>query len=97
MSAEVHTPAKPSSCTGQAHEHRWLRFGSTGEREEAVILVSGAGLVSVSEQLMEQLLGDGGWVLADPDPVEEAAAKRLAWARSRLQDGLNAALNRRAR
>lgn len=84
---------EPWSCTGTAHEHRWIRFGRNGEREEAVVLVDADGHVDASEQLMAQLLADAGYAQHDPDPVEVEAAKRRSWARSRLQE----ALNRRAR
>lgn len=87
---------EPSSYTGTFHTHRWLRFGPDGQRDVAEIRVFSDGLVHISEQAINQLLVDAGFSQRDPDPVEVAAAKRLSWARSRLQDGLNAMLNGRA-
>lgn len=84
---------EPFPCTGTGHTHRWLRFKPNGVREEAQVLVSETGVVEVSEQAMEVLLREAGYLLADPEAVELAAEKRRSWARSRLQD----ALNRRAR
>lgn len=77
------------------HDHRWLWFGATGERDEFAFTVVG-GVVVVPEAELVQLLRRAGYKPADPDPVESAWLRRREWARSRLQDSLNRALNRRA-
>lgn len=94
---DLPTPVvEPSPCIGE-HEHRWLWFGAKGERDEVLFTVDPDGAVTLTEADLEQLLRRAGYKPHDPDPIEIAATRRRDWARSRLQDGLNAALNRRAR
>lgn len=95
--ALVEPPQEPFSCTGTGHTHRWLRFGRNGEKQTVVIDVNAAGLVVCSEQAIVELLREAGFEHHDPDRVEESASARLSWARSRVQDQLNAALNWRGR
>lgn len=86
-------PVEPSSCTGTPHRHRWIRFGRDGDRDEVLVEIQADGTVTFSEQAIALVLKQAGFVIADPNAVESAAARRLEWARSRLMD----TLNRRAR
>lgn len=82
-------PVEPYSCTGDAHSHRWLKFGRLGEKLGIVVDVAADGTVTISEQALDDLLKAGGFERHDPDLAEQANAKRKSWARSRLQDALN--------
>lgn len=77
-------PVEPYSCTGQPHEHRWLRFGPLGQRDEVQVFVDADGHVDCSEQALAVLLRDAGYQQQDPDAVETRTR--------RLRDRLHARL-----
>lgn len=77
-------PTEPYSCTGTAHEHRWIRFGARGQRDELVVFVDADGHIDASEQAMTTLLREAGFELHDPTPTDVARARLRTRLHARL-------------